>query len=156
MENMRDLRALIKKAGLSSEEMLIIDKVDFQQYPFKAISDDGKTIVAETVIIATGATARWLGLESEKRYNGHGVSACATCDGFFFKGKERAVKIWDESLLLGRKLTLDRTEIGGLLTTLNKENLNLYEQIENIFIELKQCKDGDVYPIPSFDIEMVQ
>ena len=75
---------------------------------------------------------------------------------FFFKGKERAVKIWDESLLLGRKLTLDRTEIGGLLTTLNKENLNLYEQIENIFIELKQCKDGDVYPIPSFDIEMVQ
>jgi len=69
----------------------IIDKVDFQERPFKVIADDGKVIEADTVIIATGATARWLGIESEKTYNGHGVSACATCDGFFFRGMNVAV-----------------------------------------------------------------
>lgn len=69
----------------------IIDKVDFSNRPFKVVTDSGKTIEAETVIIATGATARWLGLESEKTYNGHGVSACATCDGFFYRGMDIAV-----------------------------------------------------------------
>lgn len=69
----------------------IIDKVDFSSRPFKVITDSSKTILAETVIIATGATARWLGLESEKTYNGHGVSACATCDGFFYRGMDIAV-----------------------------------------------------------------
>ncbi len=69
----------------------IIDKVDFSSRPFKVITDSGKTVLAETVIIATGATARWLGLESEKTYNGHGVSACATCDGFFYRGMDIAV-----------------------------------------------------------------
>jgi thioredoxin reductase (NADPH) len=69
----------------------VIDKVDFQNYPFKATTDSGKIVEAATVIISTGATARWLGLESEKKYNGHGVSACATCDGFFFRGMDIAV-----------------------------------------------------------------
>jgi len=69
----------------------IITEVDFSSRPFRAKSDDGKEILAETVIIATGATAKWMGLESEARYNGHGVSACATCDGFFFRGQDIAV-----------------------------------------------------------------
>ncbi len=66
-------------------------KVDFMQQPLKVWIDDEKLIEADAVIIATGASAKWLGLESEQRLNGYGVSACAVCDGFFFKGKEVAI-----------------------------------------------------------------
>ena len=66
-------------------------KVDFSNRPFKVWIDEEKEINADTVIIATGASAKWLGLESETRLNGHGVSACAVCDGFFFRGKEVAI-----------------------------------------------------------------
>ncbi len=69
----------------------MIAKVDFSQRPFKVTADDGKEILANTVIVATGATANWLGLDSEKKYNGQGVSACATCDGFFYKNQDVAV-----------------------------------------------------------------
>tara|TARA_Y100000746_G_scaffold167681_1_gene145051 strand:- start:208 stop:894 length:687 start_codon:yes stop_codon:yes gene_type:complete len=65
--------------------------IDTENWPFNVITDSGKEIEAETIIIATGAQARWLGLESEEKYNGKGVSACATCDGFFFKNKKVAV-----------------------------------------------------------------
>jgi thioredoxin reductase (NADPH) len=68
-----------------------IGKVDFSTRPFKAYGDGGVVYTADTVIIATGAKARWLGLDSEFKFRGKGVSACATCDGFFFKGKEVAV-----------------------------------------------------------------
>src|SRR5688500_10464979 len=66
-------------------------KVDFAGYPFKVWIDEEKLLEAEAVIIATGASAKWLGLESEQRLNGFGVSACAVCDGFFFRGKEVAI-----------------------------------------------------------------
>jgi thioredoxin reductase (NADPH) len=66
-------------------------KVDFSQPPFKVWIDDEKLIESDSVIIATGASAKWLGLESEQRLNGYGVSACAVCDGFFFRGKEVAI-----------------------------------------------------------------
>ncbi len=66
-------------------------KVDFSVRPFKVEIDEEKWIEADSVIIATGASAKWLGLESEQRLNGHGVSACAVCDGFFFKGQEVAI-----------------------------------------------------------------
>jgi len=69
----------------------MITEVDFSQRPFIVKADDGKTLEAESVILATGATAKWLGMESESKYNGYGVSACATCDGFFYKGKVVAV-----------------------------------------------------------------
>lgn len=65
--------------------------VDFKKRPFTAKGDSGTTYIADTIIIATGAQARWLGLPSEKKYQGKGVSACATCDGFFYKGKEVAI-----------------------------------------------------------------
>lgn len=66
-------------------------KVDFSQRPFRVQVDDEKWLEAEAVIISTGASAKWLGLESEQRLNGFGVSACAVCDGFFFRGKEVAI-----------------------------------------------------------------
>ncbi|HAA91923.1 MAG TPA: thioredoxin-disulfide reductase [Rhodospirillaceae bacterium] len=69
----------------------MINDVDFTQRPFKMTGDMGDTYTGDTVIIATGAQARWLGLESEEKFQGFGVSACATCDGFFFKDQEVAV-----------------------------------------------------------------
>jgi thioredoxin reductase (NADPH) len=66
-------------------------KVDFSVRPFKVEIDEEKWIEADAVIIATGASAKWLGLPSEQRLNGHGVSACAVCDGFFFKNQEVAI-----------------------------------------------------------------
>ena len=66
-------------------------KVDFSVQPFKVWIDEEKLVEADSVIISTGASAKWLGLPSEERLNGYGVSACAVCDGFFFKGKEVAI-----------------------------------------------------------------
>ncbi len=65
--------------------------VDFSSYPHKVVIDEKHEIIADSVIISTGASAKWLGLESEQRLNGRGVSACAVCDGFFFRGQEVAV-----------------------------------------------------------------
>lgn len=69
----------------------IATKVDFSSLPHKVWIDDEKLIEADSVIISTGASAKWLGLESEQRLNGYGVSACAVCDGFFFRGKDVAI-----------------------------------------------------------------
>ena len=69
----------------------MITKVDFSKKPFSANSESGTVYTADAVIISTGAQARWLGLPSEEKFQGYGVSACATCDGFFFKEKEVAV-----------------------------------------------------------------
>ena len=66
-------------------------KVDFSTRPLKVEIDEEKWIEADSIIISTGASAKWLGIESEQRLNGYGVSACAVCDGFFFKGKEVAI-----------------------------------------------------------------
>lgn len=69
----------------------IVTKVDFSATPYNVWSDDGKLIEAESVIIATGATAKYLGISSEEKFKGLGVSACATCDGFFYRGQDVAV-----------------------------------------------------------------
>lgn len=69
----------------------IVTKVDFSAPPYKVEVDEEKWLSADAVIISTGASAKWLGLESEQRLNGHGVSACAVCDGFFFRQKDVAI-----------------------------------------------------------------
>ena len=69
----------------------IIKSVDLESKPFTALSESGESYTADTIIISTGAQARWLGLDSEQKFQGYGVSACATCDGFFFKEKEVVV-----------------------------------------------------------------
>ena len=68
-----------------------INKVDLSKKPFKAIGESGQEYTADSIIISTGAQARWLNIESEQKYRGFGVSGCATCDGFFFKDKDVAV-----------------------------------------------------------------
>ena len=87
---MDDLRAQAERFGVEIRNG-IITKVDFSERPYKITIDDEKQIEAETVIISTGASAKYLGLDDEKKYAGMGVSACATCDGFFYRKKVVAV-----------------------------------------------------------------
>ena len=87
---MEDLKAQAERFG-TDIRWGEVTSVDFSKRPFNVIVDNKKPFVAESVIIATGATAKYLGLESEEKYKGAGVSACATCDGFFYKGLNVAV-----------------------------------------------------------------
>ena len=87
---MNDFKAQAERFGTEIRYGMIT-KVDFSKRPFTLTIDDDKQVQAESVILATGASAKWLGLESEKRLNGRGVSACAVCDGFFYKNTEVAI-----------------------------------------------------------------
>ena len=87
---MEDLKKQAERFGTDVRWGLVTE-VDTSKRPFKVSVDDGTELLAETLVIATGATAKYLGLESEERFKGGGVSACATCDGFFYKGKDVAV-----------------------------------------------------------------
>ncbi|MAW31464.1 MAG: thioredoxin-disulfide reductase [Flavobacteriales bacterium] len=89
-EMMEDFKAQAERFGTDTRWGMVT-KVDFSKRPFKIEIDESTNVLAETVIIATGASAKWLGIEDEKRLNGYGVSACATCDGFFYKGKDVVV-----------------------------------------------------------------
>ena len=89
-EMMEDFKAQAERFGTDTRWGMVT-KVDLSERPFKVEVDEKDTILAETVIIATGASAKWLGIDDEIRLNGYGVSACATCDGFFYKGKEVVV-----------------------------------------------------------------
>ncbi len=87
---MEQMKEQAEKVGTKLFNDIIVD-VDFTRRPFHCKGDSGDDYVADTVVIATGAKARWLGLPSEEKFMGFGVSACATCDGFFFRGKEVVV-----------------------------------------------------------------
>ena len=87
---MEQMRSQAIKVGARIINDIVV-KVDFKTNQKKVVLDSNKSLTADTIIIATGAQAKWLGLESENKYNGRGVSACATCDGFFYRNKEVAV-----------------------------------------------------------------
>jgi thioredoxin reductase (NADPH) len=87
---MEQMQAQAEHVGTRFMDDMIVS-IDLSKRPFQAVGDSGDTYSGDTVVICTGATARWLGIESEKKFSGFGVSACATCDGFFFRGKEVAV-----------------------------------------------------------------
>jgi thioredoxin reductase (NADPH) len=87
---MDEMQAQAEHVGAEVVRDLVV-KADLSKRPFRLVCDSGAEFLAETVIIATGAQAKWLGLPSEQRFRGFGVSACATCDGFFYRGKTVAV-----------------------------------------------------------------
>ncbi len=87
---MMDLRQQAERFGADIRDGIITD-VDFSKKPYVVTTDRGDQLEADTIIIATGASAKYLGLDDEKKYNGQGVSACATCDGFFYRKKVVAV-----------------------------------------------------------------
>lgn len=90
LELMQRMKQQAENVGVTLVSDLI-RHVDFNSRPFICTSENGNTFIADSVIIATGAAARWLGLESEKKFLGFGVSGCATCDGFFYRGRDVAV-----------------------------------------------------------------
>ena len=123
---MEQMEAQAKHVGTEIIDDMIAS-IDLSKRPFVAVGDSGDTYIADTVVIATGASARWLGLESEKKFQNFGVSACATCDGFFFKKKDVVVlgggnsaveeamflaKICNSVTLIHRRDTLRAEKIG--------------------------------------------
>ena len=90
IEMMENFRKQAARFGTDIRNGIITD-VDFSAIPYKVTTDEKVTILCDSVIISTGASAKWLGLESEQKYSGSGVSACATCVGFFFKGQDVAI-----------------------------------------------------------------
>jgi thioredoxin reductase (NADPH) len=89
-EMMEDFKKQAERFG-TDVRFGLATRVDFSSHPHKVVIDETHEVTAKTVIIATGASAKWLGLESEQRLNGFGVSACAVCDGFFFRGQDVAI-----------------------------------------------------------------
>lgn len=151
-----------------------ITEVDLSKRPFVAKGDSGDTYVGDTVVIATGASARWLGLESEKKFQNFGVSACATCDGFFFKNRDVAVigggnsaveealylaKICKSVTLIHRRDSLRAEKIGQdrLFATENvkviwdsvvEEFLGSDQPPSLTGLKLKNIKSGEVSVLP--------
>lgn len=130
--------------------------VDFSTRPYKVQIDEEKWVEADAVIIATGASAKWLGIESEQRLNGHGVSACAVCDGFFFKGQEVAIvgagdTACEEALYLSKMCTtvhmlVRRSEMRASKImqdrVLNTPNIKVYWNSETVQVLGDNKVDG--------------
>jgi thioredoxin reductase (NADPH) len=145
--------------------------VDFSSQPYKVWIDEEKLIEADAVIIATGASAKWLGIESEQRLNGFGVSACAVCDGFFFRGKEVAIvgagdTAAEEALYLSKlcskvHMLIRRDEMRASKVmqdrVKNTENIKIYWNSETSEIvgektveavRIKNTKSGEITEVP--------
>ncbi|MEQ3711198.1 MAG: thioredoxin-disulfide reductase [Tateyamaria sp.] len=153
----------------------IISSVDFSKRPFVAQSDSGTIYVADAIILATGARAKWLGLPSEEKFKGFGVSACATCDGFFYRGQEIAVigggnTAVEEALFLtnfASKVTLihrrDELRAEKILIDRLMKNPKIeplwFHQLEEVYgtdaplgvegIKVKHTQTGEITDIPA-------
>ncbi|RPE09095.1 thioredoxin-disulfide reductase [Chitinophaga lutea] len=150
-------------------------KVDFSSQPYTVEIDEEKTITADAIIIATGASAKWLGLPSEQRLNGSGVSACAVCDGFFFRGKEAAIvgagdTAAEEALYLSKicsnvhmlvrrhemrasKVMQDRVlKTSNIMVYWNTETLEVTgeNKVDGVRILNTQTKEEKVIPVSAF------
>jgi len=150
-------------------------KVDFSQQPYKVWIDEEKLIEADSVIICTGASAKWLGIPSEERLNGFGVSACAVCDGFFFRGKEVAIvgagdTAAEEALYLSKLCTTvhmfirkDKMRASKIMQdrVVNTSNIKVYwnsdtdeilgeKKVEAVRIKNNQTQQTQEIPISGF------
>lgn len=128
-----------------------IQSVDLSARPFKAVGDSGTIYTGDTMIIATGAKARWLGLDSEQKFQGRGVSACATCDGFFFKNKEVVVvgggnSAVEEALFLANicsKVTVIHRRDTLRAEKIMQERLFQHEKVEMLWDHVVEEVVGD-------------
>jgi len=168
-EMMEDFRKQAERFG-TDVRYEYVDKVDFSSAPHKIHVGD-KEILADTVIVATGASAKWLGLESEKRLNGFGVSACAVCDGFFFKGQEVVIvgagdtaaeeatylaKLCKKVTMLVRRDEMRASKVmqHRVMNTSNIEVLFNHETVEILGdktvdgVKVLDSKEGKEYTIP--------
>jgi thioredoxin reductase (NADPH) len=150
-------------------------KVDFSQQPYKVWIDEEKLIEADAVIICTGASAKWLGIPSEERLNGFGVSACAVCDGFFFRGKEVAIvgagdTAAEEAMYLSKLCTTvhmfirkDKMRASKIMQdrVLNTPNIKVYwntdtdeilgeKKVEAVRVKNNQTQETQEIPISGF------
>ena len=126
-ELMDDLRKQAERFGVDIRSG-IATKADLSQAPYKITIDDEKVIEADTVIISTGATAKYLGLEDEQKYAGMGVSACATCDGFFYRKKTVAVVGGGNSALQEAILSIE-AQVLVQVTHTTKETITTHSVI---------------------------
>jgi len=132
-----------------------IKSVDLSKRPFSAIGESGDSYTADTVVISTGAQARWLGLESEQKFQGFGVSGCATCDGFFYRGKEVIVigggnTAVEEALYLtnhASKVTLVHRRDALRCEKILEERLLKHEKIDVIWDTVLEEVIGDEDPL---------
>ena len=151
---MEQMKAQAEAVGAKTVHDLITE-VDFETFPYTAKADSGTLYKADTIIISTGAKARWLGLESEKTFQNLGVSACATCDGFFFRDKEVAVvgggnSAVEEALYLAnlcKKVTLIHRRDELRAEKIMQERLFAHEKVEilwdHVLTEVLGDKPGE-------------
>jgi len=151
---MEQMQKQAEHVGTAMHNDLIVD-VDFTLRPFRCTGDSGTVYTADSVVIATGAQARWLGLPTEEKFKGFGVSACATCDGFFYRGKEVAVvgggnTAVEEALYLtnhATKVTLIHRRDALRSEKILQDRLFAHEKIEVVWDSVVEEVVGDEDPL---------